>query len=139
MQETQEQWVRSLGGEDPLEEGHGNPLQYFCLENPMVRGAWRATVCEVAQGQTRLSTAQGSHPERLSGKGVNTKGLVLVSQAVEQNTANCVAEKTDTYLARFWRLEDQDQGASRSSPREGSLPGLQTATFTCVLLRPTAS
>ena len=28
---------RSLGG------GHGNPLQYSCLENPMDRGAWRAT------------------------------------------------------------------------------------------------
>ena len=24
--------------------GHGNPLQYFCLENPMDRGAWQATV-----------------------------------------------------------------------------------------------
>ena len=27
------------------EGGHGNPLQYFCLENPMDRGTWRATVC----------------------------------------------------------------------------------------------
>ena len=25
-------------------EGHGNPLQYSCLENPMDRRAWRATV-----------------------------------------------------------------------------------------------
>ena len=25
-------------------EGHGNPLQYSCLENPMDRGAWRAMV-----------------------------------------------------------------------------------------------
>ena len=31
MQET---WVESLGWEDPLEGGHGNPLQYSCLENP---------------------------------------------------------------------------------------------------------
>ena len=30
MQET---WVQSLGWEDPSEEGHGNPLQYSCLEN----------------------------------------------------------------------------------------------------------
>ena len=29
---------RSPGG------GHGNPLQHSCLENPMDRGAWRATV-----------------------------------------------------------------------------------------------
>ena len=27
-------WVQSLGGEDPLEGRHGNPLQYSCLENP---------------------------------------------------------------------------------------------------------
>ena len=38
---------RSLGG------GHGNPLQYFCLENSMDRGAWQATVHRVAQSQTQ--------------------------------------------------------------------------------------
>ena len=30
-------------------EGHGNPLQYSCLENPMERGAWQAIVHGVAQ------------------------------------------------------------------------------------------
>ena len=30
-------------------EGHGNPLQYSCLENPMDRGAWWATVHEVTK------------------------------------------------------------------------------------------
>ena len=30
-------------------EGNGNPLQYSCLENSMDRGAWRATVHEVAE------------------------------------------------------------------------------------------
>ena len=25
-------------------EGHGNPIQYFCLENPMDKGAWQAAV-----------------------------------------------------------------------------------------------
>ena len=34
---------RSLGG------GHGNPLQYSCLENPMDRGAWQATVHRIAE------------------------------------------------------------------------------------------
>jgi len=32
-------------------EGNGNPLQYFCLGNPMDRGAWWATVYRVAQNQ----------------------------------------------------------------------------------------
>ena len=30
-------------------EGHGNPLQYSCLENPMDRGAWWATVLRIAK------------------------------------------------------------------------------------------
>ena len=33
-------------------EGNGNSLQYSCLENPMDRGAWQATVHAVAQSQT---------------------------------------------------------------------------------------
>ena len=40
MQET---WVQSLGWENPLEGGHGNPFQYSYLENPMDRGDWQAT------------------------------------------------------------------------------------------------
>ena len=52
MQETQ---VQSLGWEDPLEKGNGNPLQYSCLENPMDRGAWQATVYVVAKSWTQLS------------------------------------------------------------------------------------
>ena len=36
-------------------EGNGNPLQYFCLENPIDRGAWLATVHGVSKSQTQLS------------------------------------------------------------------------------------
>jgi len=35
-------------------EGHGNPFQYSCLENPMDRGTWWATVYRVAKSQTGL-------------------------------------------------------------------------------------
>ena len=38
-----------------LGEGNGNPLQYYCLENPMNRGAWQATVHGVAKSRTQLS------------------------------------------------------------------------------------
>ena len=34
--------------------GNGNPLQYSCVENPMDRGAWRATVHRVRQSWARL-------------------------------------------------------------------------------------
>ena len=36
--------------------GHGNPLQYACLETPMGRGAWRATVRRVAESDTTEAT-----------------------------------------------------------------------------------
>ena len=49
----QETPVRSLGWEDPLEKGMA--LQYSCLENPVDKGAWRATVHGVTKSQTRLS------------------------------------------------------------------------------------
>ena len=39
---------RSLG------EGPGNLLQYSCLENPLIRGAWQAIVHRVAKSQTGL-------------------------------------------------------------------------------------
>ena len=35
--------------------GHDNPLQHSCLENPMDRGAWRATAHGIPKSQTRLS------------------------------------------------------------------------------------
>ena len=46
--------VQSLDREDSPGEENGNPLQYPCLENPMDRGAWRATVHVVAKSRTQL-------------------------------------------------------------------------------------
>ena len=43
-------WIPGLG-RSPA-RGHGNPLQYSCLENSMDRGAWRAIVQGVAKSQT---------------------------------------------------------------------------------------
>ena len=40
---------RSPGG------GHGNPLQYSCLKNPMDRGAWRATVHRVTKNMSEAT------------------------------------------------------------------------------------
>ena len=46
--------VPSLGLEDPLEKGLATHSRYSCLENPMDRGAWRATVHGVTKSQTGL-------------------------------------------------------------------------------------
>ena len=51
MQETRDTGS-ILDREDALEEGHGNPLQYSCLENPTDSGAWRAIDHRVTKSQT---------------------------------------------------------------------------------------
>ena len=63
--------IRDLGlipglGRSPG-EGNGNPLQYSCLRNPMDRGAWRATVHEVAMSQTGLSTKNNFNVSLIQG------------------------------------------------------------------------
>ena len=51
---------RSPGG------GHGYQVQYFCLENPVYRGEWQATVQRMAESDTTEVT---SHPRRHSETG----------------------------------------------------------------------
>ena len=46
-------WIPGLGTFP--EEGHSNPLRYSCLESPMDKGAWRATVQSVVRSQARLN------------------------------------------------------------------------------------
>ena len=59
MRET---WVRSLGGEDPLEEGMATHSSILAWRIPMDRGAWHATVHALGHKASdmteRLSTAQ---------------------------------------------------------------------------------
>ena len=46
-------WISVLGRSPG--EGNGNPLEYSCLENPMDRGAWQATVHGVVKSRRQLS------------------------------------------------------------------------------------
>ena len=52
------------------EEGNGNPLQHSCLENPMDRGVWWATVHGVTKSQTRLSDFTFFLSGRMGSQGV---------------------------------------------------------------------
>ena len=66
-------------------EGTGNPLQYSCLGNAMVRGAWQATVHGVTKSWTQLSNSTTKRQRQLaeleslcppsSPKGKNVTGL----------------------------------------------------------------
>ena len=49
------------GSERSLGEEIGNPLQYSCLEDPMDRGVWQATVHGVIKSQTQLKQLS-THP-----------------------------------------------------------------------------
>ena len=60
-------------------EDNGNPLQYYCLENPRDRGAWLAAVYGVAQNQTRLKRLSSS-----SSIGRKLKKLKLVIEYSNQ-------------------------------------------------------
>ena len=55
MQVPQESWVRSLGQEGPLEEEMATLSSILAWDKPMYRGAWWATIHEVAKSQTGLS------------------------------------------------------------------------------------
>ena len=61
MVAVQEMRVQSLGQEDPLEKENSNPLHYSCLENPMDRGVWQATV----HGVAKLDTTEQWHMRSL--------------------------------------------------------------------------
>ena len=56
-------------------EGHGNPLQYSCLENPMDRGAWQATLNGVTKSQTEAIYKIGNQQRPT----VERRGLYSIS------------------------------------------------------------
>ena len=64
-------------------EGHGNPLQYSCLENPMDRGAWWATVHRVSKSRTRLSDFTFTFPFSRYFPSAYQKSVLIL---LEQNT-----------------------------------------------------
>ena len=83
---------RSPGG------GLGNPLQYFCLENPMDRGAWRATDHKVRKSWTRL------------------KGLSRTAQDYDAT----ILELSSRQLCSWHPRENFKLPLSRNSPTSGT-------------------
>ena len=66
---------------------HGNPLQYSCLENPIDRGAWQATV----HGVAKIAYDLGSKPP--NGKEIQGRGDICVCAA---DSLHCAAETNTT-------------------------------------------
>ena len=61
MQETKRDKGLILGLGRPPGGGHGNPFHYSCLENPMERGAWQATVHGVTKSWTNSTPPKLPH------------------------------------------------------------------------------
>ena len=61
MQVLQEMWYSIPGSGRCPGGGHGIPLQYSCLENPMDRGDRRAAVCGATKSQTQLKQLSMQH------------------------------------------------------------------------------
>ena len=113
--------VWSLGQKDPPGGGHGNPLQYSCLENPMDKGAWRATVSGVTKCQTRLSMHATyivlCKPQPIENKFLFEEAPVNISPLIKKKTSsfsltsdltllwlNC-SRATSLFLMVYWFLQ----------------------------------
>ena len=70
-------------------EGKGNPLQYSCLENPMDRGAWWATVHRVAKSQTQLSDWVHSTAHRMFPPSLSAQNCVCGLAVLAQPNPHC--------------------------------------------------
>ena len=73
---------RSLGG------GHGNPLQYSCLKNPMDRETWQPTVHRVTKSWMQPTQRVASI------KSVNLSGIYTIINicALNKSTPNCMKQ-----------------------------------------------
>ena len=66
-------------------EGNGNPLQYSCLENPVDRGAWQATV----QGSQKIWTQRQTHKEGRQPRENRTEMMHLQAKECKRLLVNC--------------------------------------------------
>ena len=118
MQDTQ---VRSLGWEDPLGEGNGNPLQYSCLENPRDGGAWWAAVYGVAKSWTRLSYLTFTFPKNTQKLNIQKTNIMasgpITSWQIEGETVETVADFI------FWGSQITADGDCSHEIKRHSLEG----------------
>ena len=73
-------------------EGHGNPLQYSCLENPMDRGAWWATVHRIIKSQTWLKQLCMQNATRGKGKPMSKGWLTSLPWQLEGKSVDRLRE-----------------------------------------------
>ena len=88
-------------------EGNSNPLQYSCLENLMDRGAWRATVHEVAKNRTQLSPlfqewAESSEPGCAQSHSVVFYFVLFCTLRIYIDVVDCRSVEPWGKASSFW-------------------------------------
>ena len=114
MQET---WVGKIPG-----EGHGNPLQYSCLENPMDRGAWRATVHGVAKSRTQLRDLTHFYPV------VTMKNPRLLGAGIMVNATDFCDQMIKLGKPKRKAFDVEGKGWTQTSQQQESRSEMQTET-----------
>ena len=108
-------------GKIPLEEGAATHyLQYPCLENPMDRGAWRATVHGVAKSQTQLSYLVRTMLNRTRMK-TRPRGWALLTQARRLSALSCLHTfKAQTHFSFITAQSNRTPNRTLDKPLSGS-------------------
>ena len=85
--------------------GNGNPLQYSCLENPMNRGAWRATVRGVLRVRHDLATQHMFYLYKVSSKFISS--LLIFSQcSLLISTRHLFKISYYYFFSTFWLFQE---------------------------------
>ena len=117
-------------------EGNGNPLQYSCLETPMDRGAWWATVYGVTKSDTtihactvalRLPGGLGLNPPEHSGGGLVAKSCLTLFDLMARSTPGLPVQHqlpdfAQTHIHRVSDFIQPSHPLSLSSPPAFCLP-----------------
>ena len=93
------------GSERSSREGHSNPLQYSCLENPMDRGAWQAWGCKESDRTEQLTHTQAA-TQAAAEKKENVKGHFKAESLILRIHRKIFPGDSHSYLTELWvRLE----------------------------------
>ena len=96
------EWARSPG------EENGNSLQYSCLDNPMDRGVWRATVHGVGKSRTPLSDSAHEGVFTIARIIGNVTKSVPSGSAGKKFTCQCRRRRFDFWVRKIpWRTKWQ--------------------------------